>query len=473
MDEHGEELAPSTPGAGDTIAEPSSSPGGQPLMTMYVAEAERYQEERYGTSFCIKDTSTYVVKQCTPQEGDAFIKDNEAYAVTYVKLDTGADQAARMTAEISSAMSAMAGPGMVATGAISTEQRWLRPTPTGTVIVLVSDNQKHRVAHPTTVTTAAGIKITMWTRWNPKTTAAVVVAEPATVICTENMDLARITTEQKNSVIKICAANGAPHTAVSMAGKQVAWGGEVEKMTSAMAKLWATEESMNALEAAGITNRRLEGEIFIFTDKRKAVDLIKENQQPLQAQRRKVKHIASQLDRGHATVELKWNRSVEEPAEATNEWLTRMGLACGGDTYVAGTAGQVAVIKVPEQIFNDLMRAKLPSGASSKRLKQPSFTAKDLDEAQRELQRLEHMAQAVAHCTQNQIDAVMTNAAVQQAIQLAAATLSEATYGEQRETLITAMRPHVQNAALQRNAKRAAEEVSGHTPEPKRAAGGT
>ena len=36
-----------------------------------------------------------------------------------------------------------------------------------------------------------------------------------------------------------------------MAGKQVAWGGEVEKMTPAMAKSWATEESMDALGAAG------------------------------------------------------------------------------------------------------------------------------------------------------------------------------------------------------------------------------
>ena len=355
---------------------------------------------------------------------------------------------------------------------ISTDRQWLRPTPNGTVIVLVSDNQEHRVAHPTTITTAGGAKITMWTRWNPKSTETVTIAEPATVVCTENLDLARITTEQRDMVIRICAANGAPHTAVSMAGKQVAWGGEIEKTTSGMAKLWATEECMNALEAAGVTNRRLEGDVFIFTDKRKAVELVKEHQQPLQAQKRKVQHIARQLDPDHATVELKWKRSVTEPTEATSEWLNSIGLASGGGIRIAGTTGQVVVIKVTEPVFNELMRAKLPHGASSKRLKQPTYTAKDLQSAKRELQRLEHMAQAVAHCTQNQIDAVMTNAAVQLAIQQAAAALSEATYGDQRDTLITAMRPHVETAALQRNAKRAAEEVSGQAPEPKRAAGG-
>ena len=51
----GAELAPSTPSAGDTITEPTTSPGGQPLLSEYIDEAERYQEERYGTSFCIKD----------------------------------------------------------------------------------------------------------------------------------------------------------------------------------------------------------------------------------------------------------------------------------------------------------------------------------------------------------------------------------------------------------------------------------
>ena len=62
------------------------------MLSEYISEAERYQEERYGTSFCIKDGGRYVVKQCTPQEAEAFARNNEAYAVTYVKVDADADQ---------------------------------------------------------------------------------------------------------------------------------------------------------------------------------------------------------------------------------------------------------------------------------------------------------------------------------------------------------------------------------------------
>ena len=83
------------------------------------------------------------------------------------------------------------------------------------------------------------------------------------------------------------------------------------------------------------------------------------------------------------------------------------------------------------------------------------------------------MEKAVTQCSNNQINAAVADAAVQEAIQQAAEQLAASTYQEQRGALMAAMQSRVQQAALMQNAKRAATEVGGQEPNAKRGPGTT
>ena len=98
---------------------------------------------------------------------------------------------------------------------------------------------------------------------------------------------------------------------------------------------------------------------------------------------------------------------------------------------------------------------------------------RDLEQAERKLQQMEQMEEAVAQCSNNQINAAVADASVQAAIQEAAAQLAASTYQDQRGALMAAMQSRVQQAALMQNAKRAATEVGGQEQNPKRGPGAT
>ena len=81
-----------------------------------------------------------------------------------------------------------------------------------------------------------------------------------------------------------------------------------------MGKMWATEEAMNAMEANELTNRRLEGGVYVFTDKRAAYEYIQENEKPIPKQKRNVKRMQEEIDPGYVKVAMKWEPTVADPA---------------------------------------------------------------------------------------------------------------------------------------------------------------
>ena len=131
------------------------------------------------------------------------------------------------------------------------------------------------------------------------------------------------------------------------------------------------------------------------------------------------------------------------------------------------------MIKVPAECYRHLIGAKTPENAMYKKTEQPRYTARDLEQAEKKLQQMEQMEQAVTQCSNNQINAAVADVSVQAAIQEAAAQLAASTYQDQRGALMAAMQSRVQQAALMQNAKRAATEVGGQEPSPKRGPGAT
>ena len=224
------------------------------------------------------------------------------------------------------------------------------------------------------------------------------------------------------------------------------------------------------MEAHGLTNRRLDGGLYVFTDKRAAHDYVLENEKPIPTQRRNVKCMRDELGDGHKSVSMKWGAAVEDPEDATNAWLATLGLQ---GTYVTGMEGPKVMIKVPAECYRHLIGAKTPENAVYKKTEQPRYTTRDLEQAERKLQQMEQMEEAVAQCSNNQINAAVADASVQAAIQEAAAQLAASTYQDQRGALMAAMQSRVQQAALMQNAKRAATEVGGQEQNPKRGPGAT
>ena len=177
-----------------------------------------------------------------------------------------------------------------------------------------------------------------------------------------------------------------------------------------------------------------------------------------------------ELDPNHKTVSMKWGAAAEDPENATNAWLTTLGLR---GVHVTGMDGPEVMIKVPAACYRNLIGAKTPEKAVFKKTEQPKCTARDLERAKEKLQQMEQMEKAVAQCSNNQINAAVADAAVQEAIQQAAEQLAASTYQEQRGALMAAMQSRVQQAALMQNAKRAATEVGGQEPNAKRGPGTT
>ena len=121
-----------------------------------------------------------------------------------------------------------------------------------------------------------------------------------------------------------------------------------------MGKLWATQDAMNSMEAHGLTNRRLDGGLYIFTDKRAAHDFVLENEKPIPTQKRNIKSMKDELGDGHKSVSMKWGAAVDDPEGATNAWLATLGLQ---GTYVTGMEGPKVMIKVPAECYWHLIGA--------------------------------------------------------------------------------------------------------------------
>ena len=90
--------------------------------------------------------------------------------------------------------------------------------------------------------------------------------------------------------------------------------------------MWATQEAMDALEAHGLTNRRLDGGLYIFTNKRAALDYVLENEKPIPTQQRNVKRMQDELDPKYVRVVMEWEAAVDDPEGATTAWISQLGL---------------------------------------------------------------------------------------------------------------------------------------------------
>ena len=468
--------APRTPGGEGSIAEPTSSPTGQTKMADYIRTVEAYQEQKYGANFRVTSEEKYQLAQQLVRNSQQVLRAAEGYALTNVRVHASKQKTATMAKDVLWAIGAMAGVGVEATeglaaNKIHTGPEWLVPGPNDTTTFMVAcSKQAHRVAQRTQVRTSDGTIITAWSQWNPSTTSAVTLAEPATLIDEDSTDINRITKKAEVALISLATKHGAADISVTLSGRPITWGSGQEKRVSNMGKLWATQDAMNTMEARGLTNRRLDGGLYIFTDKRAAYDHVQENEKPIPTQKRNIKSMEDELDTDHKTVSMKWGAAVEDPENATNAWLTTLGLR---GVHVTGMDGPKVMIKVPTACYRNLIGAKTPEKAVCKKTEQPKCTARDLERAKEKLQQMEQMEKAVAQCSNNQINAAVADAAVQEAIQQAAEQLAASTYQEQRGALMAAMQSRVQQAALMQNAKRAATEVGGQEPNAKRGPGTT
>ena len=474
---------PGTPGAqgaqgidSSGITEPSSSPAGQTMMADLIRMVEEYQDQNYGTSFRVRSDEEYQLAQVMVKHGKDLVKAMEGYSVTNIKISADKQKTATMAKDVIQVMAAMAGTGVVATeglaaGKIHTGPEWLVPGPNDTTTILVGcTKQTHRVAQRTQVTTRGGTRMAVWSVWNPRTTNAVALAEPATLIDESSPDINRITPEGQADLVSTAIKHGAADVQVSLSGRGITWGDDKEKRTSIMGKLWATQEAINALEAHGLTNRRLDKGLYIFTDKRAAYEYVKENEKPIPTQRRNVARMRDEIDPNYARVGIKWKAAVNDPERASTEWINQLGLQ---GVHIVGVKGQEVMVKVPRECYRNLIGARKPTGAVYKKTIQPTATTKDLEGAVAELQHMEQMERAAAEISNSKIEAAVEDAAVQLAIQQAAEQLAKSTYEEQRGPLMAAMESRVQQAALMHNAKRAATEVGGKEPGAKRGPGAT